>query len=106
MKEKSTGDDEDEVKPTKIKQFYTVRDVVKRNYKELVEAEIPFKSTEKNYIGNYQRAVTTVIDQMSEEDLEELEKIVDLWNAKGAPVEVQRKWVLKFSQSCFISFIC
>jgi hypothetical protein len=93
MKEKSTGDNEDEVKPTKIKQVYTVRDVVKQNHKELVEAEIPFKSTEKNYIGGYQRAVTNVIAQMGEEDLEKLEKIVDLWNEKGAPPEVQRKCV-------------
>jgi hypothetical protein len=93
MKEKPTGDNEDEVKPTKIKQFYTVRDVVKQNHKELVEAEIPFKSTEKKYIGGYQRAVTNVIAQMGEEDLENLEKIVDLWNEKGAPPEVQLKCV-------------
>jgi hypothetical protein len=33
---------------------------------------------------------------MSEEDLEEAEKIVELWNEKGGPSDLQLKWVIHF----------
>ena len=78
-------------KPTKLKQVYTIRDVIKQNHRSLVEAEIPHKSTDKDYIGSYQRAVTAVLKNMAEEDLEEAEEIVELWNKQGAPPEVQLK---------------
>jgi transcriptional regulator of acetoin/glycerol metabolism len=90
IKKESTGE-RDEPKPTKIKEFYTIRDVVKQHYRALLEEEIPHKSSEKEYIGKYQGAVTAVIKKMSEEDLEEAERIVDLWNEQGAPPEVQLK---------------
>jgi hypothetical protein len=78
-------------KPAKIKRIYTVRDVVKQNYRALVEAEIPFKSTDKQFIGSYQRAVTTVIRNLSDEDLEEAKKIAEIWSQQGAPPEAQLK---------------
>jgi hypothetical protein len=83
-----------EPKPSKIKSVYTVRDVIKQHHRELVEAEIPYEPTDKEYIGRYQRAVTTVQNNMTKKELKEMEKIVETWNKQGAPAEVQLKWVL------------
>jgi vacuolar-type H+-ATPase subunit E/Vma4 len=81
----------DDPKPKKIKQVYSIRDVIKKNHRDLIQDEIPFKSTDKEYIGSYQRAVTTVLNNMDEKELEEAEKVLDLWNKQGAPEEVQCK---------------
>ena len=81
----------EEPKPKKVKRFYNIRDVVKWHYKSLVEDEIPYKSTDKQYLGSYQRAVTMVINNMSDEELEEAERLLELWNKEGGPSEVQLK---------------
>jgi hypothetical protein len=47
-------------KSKKLKAVYTVRDVLKELYRPLIDMEIPFKSTDPEYLGSYQRAVTTV----------------------------------------------
>ena len=78
-------------KPMKLKQIYTIWDVIKQHYQELVEAEIPYKLTNKEYIESYQCAVTTVLRNMSKKDIEEVEEIVDSWNKQGAPAKVQLK---------------
>jgi hypothetical protein len=77
--------------PKKIKQVYTIRDVIKQHYRDLVEAQISFKPTDKEYIGSYQRAVTTVLKNMTEEEVEEAEEILESWNKQGAPPEIQLK---------------
>lgn len=82
-----TGD----AKPKKIKQVYTIRDVIKQHYGDRVGAEIPYTPKDSEYIGSYQRAVTTVLKNMTENDLKEAEKILELWNAQGAPSNVQTK---------------
>lgn len=74
-----------------MKKQYTVRDVVKQIHRDLIEEEIPHKSGEKEYISNYQRAVTAVVKKMTEEELEAAEKIAEVWNEQGAPSEVQVK---------------
>ena len=51
-------------KPKKVKILYKIRDVVKQEYCDLIEAKILFEPTHKEYIGSYQRAVTTFIDNM------------------------------------------
>ena len=84
-------DPKPEPKPKKVKQVYTIRDVIKQNYGELVAEEIGCKPDDKKYIGSYQRAVTTVHNNMSEEELDEVQRILDLWNKDGAPSEVQLK---------------
>jgi hypothetical protein len=94
---KEAGPEVQETKPKKVKMEYTIRDVVKQHYSSRVDQEIPFKSTDKEYIGSYQRAVTTVLNEMTEEDLEEVEKVLDLWNKKGAPSDLQLKYVLTFA---------
>jgi hypothetical protein len=78
-------------KPRKLKQVYTMRDVIKQQYRELIEAEIPYKPADKEFIGCYQRAVTAVLQNLSDEDVEEAEGILESWNEKGAPAEVQLK---------------
>jgi hypothetical protein len=89
--EKEAAVDSGVSKPKKTKKFYTIRDVIKQHYADRVGAQIPYKPNEKEYIGSYQRAVTTVLKNMTENDLEEAEKIVESWNAQGAPAEVQLK---------------
>jgi hypothetical protein len=88
---KTSNAEAEELKPKKMKQQFTIRDVIKQNYKTLIEKEIPFESTDKEYIGSYQRAVTTVLNNMSEEDQDEAQKILDMWNEQGPPPEVQLK---------------
>ena len=78
-------------KPVKIKQVYSIRDVIKQNYQDLIQDEIPYNSSDKCYLGSYQRVVTTVQKNMTESDLEEAQKIVDLWNVQGAPSDVKLK---------------
>jgi hypothetical protein len=88
---KETATQSGDPKPKKIKQVYSLRDVIKQIHRDLIEAEIPHKPTDKAYIGSYQRAVTAVHRKMSKTQLKEAEKMVDLWNGKGAPAEVQLK---------------
>jgi hypothetical protein len=71
--------------------LYTLRDVVKQHHRDLVEEEIPYAPTDKQYIGSYQRAVTTVLNNMTKKELKEAEKMVESWNEQGSPADVQRK---------------
>jgi hypothetical protein len=75
----------------KLKQIYTIRDVIKQKHKTDVEAEIPYQHGDKKYIGSYQRAVTTVLKNLSKKDMREAEKMVELWNTQGPPSDVQLK---------------
>jgi hypothetical protein len=85
------GSQNEETKPKKIKQVYTIRDVIKQNYAELVNGHIPYNSSEKGYLGCYQKAVTTVLNQMTDEELEEAGNILEEWNSNGAPSDIQLK---------------
>lgn len=78
-------------KPSKLKETYTIRDVIKQNYRTLVNDQIPCKPTDKDYIGCFQRAVTTVLRNMDEDDLETAQTILAKWNQEGAPVKVKSK---------------
>jgi transposase len=90
-KESAPATKDEEPRPKKVKKVYTIRDVIKQRYQTLVNEEIPFQSNEPGYLGNYQKAVTAVLNKMSEEDLEEAEKLVELWNKKGGPSDLQLK---------------
>jgi len=62
----------------------------------------PHKPNDREYLGSYQKALKAVLANLSEEDLEEAQKLVKLWNGEGAPSEVQLKWVLEsFKSSSF-----
>jgi hypothetical protein len=76
-------------KPKKRKELYTIRDVVKVLHRPLIDNEIPCTSKDPDYIGHYQRAVTTICNNMSEEEAQEVKGIVEQWNKEGAPPEVQ-----------------
>ena len=89
--EPEVEDAKPKVKPKKLKQFYSLRDVIKENYRHLIDKEIPHQSGDKEYIAKFQAAVTTVLKNMSEEDLEEAEEIVEEWNTEGAPSDIQLK---------------
>lgn len=65
--------------------------MIKQHYRHLVEKENPFKSNEEKYLGSYQKAVTAVIKKMSDEELEEVEDILEMWNKDGGPSDVQLK---------------
>ena len=78
-------------KPKKVKLIYTIWDVIKQNYRELVKKKIPFKPNDHKYIGSYQWAVTEVMENMAEEDLAAVEEIAKDWSEQGAPAEVKLK---------------
>lgn len=80
-----------DARPTKTKQVYTLRDFVNQHHQDLISSEIPYKPTDREYIGSYQRAVTKVMQNMSKEDLREAERILALWNTQGPPSDVQLK---------------
>ena len=77
--------------PQKVKPIYTIRDVIKQNYRELVEKKIPFKPTDCKYIESYQWAVTEVMENMAEEDLTAAEEIAKDWSEQGTLAEVKLK---------------
>ena len=62
-------------KPKKLKQLYTIRDIIKQNHRGLVEDQIPYEANNPKYLGSYQRAVTAVKDNMTEEELADAEEI-------------------------------
>lgn len=77
-------------KPKKIKKIYTMRDVIKQRFSEKVADEIPFKTTDPGYIGSYQRAVTTVLENLNGDDLEAAGEMLEQWNKNGGPSDVQQ----------------
>jgi hypothetical protein len=91
VKKGAANEKAEDPKPFKIKQSYTIRDVINQKYRYLVEAEIPGQPSDKGYIGCYQRALTTVYRNMSEDNLKEAEEILESWNNHGPPTEVQLK---------------
>jgi hypothetical protein len=59
---------EDRPKPAKIKGAYTARDVIKQQYCSLVDKKIPFKPQTKEYLSQYQCAITMVLNQMDDSE--------------------------------------
>lgn len=90
VKKTSTGEG-GSAKPGKVKQVYTIRDVIKNKYQELIEEYNPYKPTDKEFLGSYQKALSKVQEGMSKENLKDVQKIVDLWNSEGASSEVKLK---------------
>jgi hypothetical protein len=88
---KGPDDSTSKPKPRKVKKLYCIRDVVKLHHGDLVAKEIGYKTDNPKYLANYQRAVTAVIDNMTEEDLEAAQQIANDWSEQGAPPEVQLK---------------
>jgi hypothetical protein len=89
--ERTDAPDEDDPKPSKLKQTYTIRDVVMQMYPELVAAENPYSPSDRQYIGSFQRSVTNAVSKLDEDNLKEVEEMLEKWNKDGAPSEVQLK---------------
>lgn len=103
-KKESSKDVQDDVeRPKKAKTTYNARDIIKYNHREKIDSEIAMKPNSKRYLGSYQRAVTTILAGMEDEEMEEIQNVVDLWNEEGAPSELQLKFVLNIST--FRSFL-
>lgn len=47
--------------------------------------------TEKGKVGQYQSAVTSVYEDLGEQEREEIHKLVEKWNAEGPPQEVKSR---------------
>jgi hypothetical protein len=56
-----------------------------------MDEEIPFKPQTKEYLSQYQRAVTIVLNQMDGSERKKVEELAQSWNEQGAPCEVQYK---------------
>lgn len=78
-------------KPRKPKQKYKIRDVIQRVYRERIEELIPVEKSDKDFIGHYQRAVSTVQESLTSEEMEEVEAKMETWNTEGLPQDVQLK---------------
>ena len=98
--EKDSSKEAESSKPIKLKQKYSLRDVVSNIYRDRIEEEIPFKPTDKGYIGCYQRALTNTIKSLSREELEEAQTTLAAWDGTGPPAHVQLKWVLNILTFC------
>jgi hypothetical protein len=80
-----------EPKTRKIRPSYKIRDVVKQLFRDEIDSEIPYEPKDKAYISCYQKAVTKVLDNLTEEQLEEAEELLETWNKEGASKEVKLK---------------
>lgn len=64
---------------------------MKQRYRSLIDKEIPFAPQTKEYLGHYQRALTTVLERMDAGERQKLEELAQQWTKEGAPPEVQFK---------------
>jgi len=74
-----------------VKENYVIRDVIKKCYRKEIDAEIPYDPTDKRYIALYQGAVTTVYNNLTKDELEEAEGILESWKEEGVPQDIQLK---------------
>jgi hypothetical protein len=56
-----------------------------------VDGKILFKPQTKEYLSQYQCAVTTVLNQIDGGERKKVEELAQLWNEQGAPCKVQYK---------------
>jgi len=99
--QKETSKDSDVPKPKKSKQKYNIRDVIRQLYRDRIEEEIPYDSNDPRHLGAYQKAVSTVHANMTEDELDEAGRTLESWHQEGVPRNMQVKWVLKFLTSCY-----
>jgi len=68
-----------------------IREVIQHIHKERIEQEIPVKPNDREFIGHYQRAVTTIHENLTGDQLKEAEDKLELWNKEGLPEDVRLK---------------
>jgi hypothetical protein len=76
---------------------FTLRDVIKHTHKDdihsIVSEVTDAQPGHKDWLRHYPAALTQVIENLSEDERIEAEKILDQWTDDGVPREVQRMWV-------------
>ena len=84
-------------KPRGIKKYlkkYTIRDVVHAQYgpkiSDLASQESQDKLGTSAYLAAYPHALTAIIQALTQEEIEVMEKLVEQWNEDGAP-DAQKK---------------
>jgi hypothetical protein len=88
--------EEKAARPSKYKKVYNERDVVRACYKTKVNSRAIKKGGPKGskaYIKVYARALSWVIEKLSEADYAKVQKTVKHWNTSGPPPEVQIAYV-------------
>jgi hypothetical protein len=65
-----------------------MEDEILERVKEKSEGAVP---GDADYLKNYQSALSDVISSLEEEEREEFENLVEIWNEAGPDVELQRK---------------
>jgi hypothetical protein len=75
---------------------WTLRTVVQKKMEKEILRQVQRKSGgaipgERDYLKNYQSVLTEVVSSLEEEEREEFEKLVEVWNEAGPDVELQRK---------------
>jgi hypothetical protein len=59
---------------------------------EMVVANAPeIQKGEKGYPGQFQKALTSFVETLTAEELDEMEKIREEWQSAGPPVDVRLK---------------
>lgn len=80
-------------RPSRYKKVYTDRDVVKFFYKNAVSTRAEKKGGDrkgsKAYLKAYAKALSHVIDKLSEEDYQKVRDTTEEWNSTGPPPHVQ-----------------
>lgn len=72
-------------KPPREKARYTIRDVAKVLHKEAIRAKVGMEHTPGtgDYLAQYPGALTSVMEDLTDEQIEEAEEMRDRWNVEG-----------------------
>lgn len=80
-------------RPSRYKKVYTERDVVKFFYKQAVNDRAEKKSGDrkgsKAYLKAYNKALSYIIEKLTEDDYKKVHDTADEWNSTGPPPHVQ-----------------
>lgn len=83
--------DNDFSKPKKVKQTYNIRDVIREKYSDEIKAANPYTPGDKEFVGNFGKALNSVMGNLNDDELKEAEELTDLWNEQGPPADFQLK---------------
>ena len=102
MADRSDDEDEDEdellnarMKMKTIKLKFTARRVVSFVKKLEVNSQITVPKTDKAWVGQYQEALTRIMNELDSEELADFTKKAELWNTEPLPKEVQMEYVIR-----------
>lgn len=89
------GADKESTPKPKHRKSLSVRDVIKATHKDRIEEVIATKTNEaaghRDWLHHHPAAVTEVMAELTEAEMEEAEEILNEWMEEGLPVEVQQR---------------